>query len=74
VLTHIDTLKSATSLALNLWELGHYELARQLGEDTLTRTRQLARQQPPQHPARGHQPRRYPGEPGKQDQARCPEL
>ncbi len=36
---HPDTLESATNLAFALWALGHYERARQLGEDTLARCR-----------------------------------
>jgi hypothetical protein len=36
---HPDTLESASNLAGDLWELGQYERARQLGEDTLTRCR-----------------------------------
>jgi tetratricopeptide (TPR) repeat protein len=38
---HPDTLESATSLALDLWALGHYEQARELGQDTLTRMRRV---------------------------------
>jgi tetratricopeptide (TPR) repeat protein len=38
---HPDTLESASSLSLNLFELGQYEPARQLGEDTLTRQRRV---------------------------------
>ncbi|MGQ0775904.1 MAG: FxSxx-COOH system tetratricopeptide repeat protein [Pseudonocardiales bacterium] len=38
---HPDTLESASNLALSLWELGHYESACQLGEDTLTRCRRV---------------------------------
>ncbi|MGH3930507.1 MAG: FxSxx-COOH system tetratricopeptide repeat protein [Pseudonocardiaceae bacterium] len=34
---HPDTLESAGGLSFNLWELGQYEQARQLAEDTLTR-------------------------------------
>ena len=34
---HPYTLLSATNLAVTLGELGQYEQARQLGEDTLTR-------------------------------------
>ncbi|MBV9163652.1 MAG: tetratricopeptide repeat protein, partial [Pseudonocardiales bacterium] len=36
---HPDTLESAGSLSFNLWEVGQYERARQLGEDTLTHCR-----------------------------------
>jgi Tetratricopeptide repeat len=36
---HPDTLTSASSLADDLHELGEYERARQLDEDTLTRYR-----------------------------------
>jgi tetratricopeptide (TPR) repeat protein len=36
---HPDTLESAGRFALNLWELGQFRQARQLGEDTLTRCR-----------------------------------
>jgi tetratricopeptide (TPR) repeat protein len=38
---HPDTLESASGLSLNLWELGSYERARQLGEDTLARCRRV---------------------------------
>ena len=38
---HPDTLESASNLAYDLWELGHYEQGRQLGEDTLTRLRRV---------------------------------
>ena len=38
---HPDTLDSATNLAINLHELGHYEQARQLDDDTLTRYRRV---------------------------------
>jgi tetratricopeptide (TPR) repeat protein len=38
---HPDTLGSATNLAINLHELGHYEQARQLDDDTLTRYRRV---------------------------------
>jgi Tetratricopeptide repeat/Domain of unknown function (DUF4062)/NB-ARC domain len=38
---HPDTLESASSLSFNLWELGRYEPARQLAEDTLTRQRRV---------------------------------
>jgi tetratricopeptide (TPR) repeat protein len=38
---HPDTLKSANNLADDLWVLGHYEQARQLAEDTLTRCRRV---------------------------------
>jgi tetratricopeptide (TPR) repeat protein len=38
---HPDTLISASNLAFDLWELGHYEEGRQLAEDTLTRQRQV---------------------------------
>ncbi|MGH3825649.1 MAG: tetratricopeptide repeat protein [Pseudonocardiaceae bacterium] len=38
---HPDTLESAGSLSLNLWNLGQYERARELGEDTLTRCRRV---------------------------------
>jgi DNA-binding SARP family transcriptional activator/tetratricopeptide (TPR) repeat protein len=38
---HPDTLESASSLSLNLWELGQYKQARQLGEDTLARKRRV---------------------------------
>jgi tetratricopeptide (TPR) repeat protein len=38
---HPDTLESANSLSLNLWSLGQYEQARQLGGDTLTRCRRV---------------------------------
>jgi tetratricopeptide repeat protein/uncharacterized protein DUF4062/NB-ARC domain-containing protein len=38
---HPDTLDSAGRLSLNLWALGRYEAARQLGEDTLTRCRRV---------------------------------
>jgi tetratricopeptide (TPR) repeat protein len=38
---HPDTLESAGSLSLNLWELGQFEPARQLGEDTVTRCRRV---------------------------------
>jgi len=38
---HPDTLESASNLARDLWELGHYEQVRQLGEDTLTRCRRV---------------------------------
>jgi tetratricopeptide (TPR) repeat protein len=38
---HPETLRSATSLALDLWVLGRYEQARELGEDTLTRLRRV---------------------------------
>jgi hypothetical protein len=34
---HPDTLESACNLSSHLWELGQYERARQLGEDTFTR-------------------------------------
>jgi tetratricopeptide (TPR) repeat protein len=36
---HPDTLASASSLALSWWELGCYECAHALGEETLTRRR-----------------------------------
>jgi tetratricopeptide (TPR) repeat protein len=36
-----NTLESADSLSYNLRELGQYEQARQLGEDTLTRSRRV---------------------------------
>jgi Tetratricopeptide repeat len=38
---HPNTLESAGSLSLNLWELGQFEPARQFGEDTLTRMRRV---------------------------------
>jgi tetratricopeptide (TPR) repeat protein len=38
---HPDTLTSTSHLALDLWALGHYERARQLGEDTLERCRRV---------------------------------
>jgi DNA-binding SARP family transcriptional activator/tetratricopeptide (TPR) repeat protein len=38
---HLDTLESAGSLSLNLRELGHYEQARRLGEDTLAHMRRV---------------------------------
>ena len=38
---HPDTLDSASSLSLTLYEVGQYEPARQLGEDTLTRCRRV---------------------------------
>jgi Tetratricopeptide repeat/Domain of unknown function (DUF4062)/NB-ARC domain len=38
---HPDTLESAIDLAFDLWALGHYEQARQLAEDTLTRCRRV---------------------------------
>ena len=38
---HIDTLTSASNLALNLWWLGQYQRARALDEDTLARRRRI---------------------------------
>ena len=38
---HADTLESAGSLCLNLWEVGQYERSCQLGEDTLARMRRV---------------------------------
>ena len=38
---HVDTLASASNLALNLWWLGEYPRARELDEDTLTRRRRV---------------------------------
>jgi tetratricopeptide (TPR) repeat protein len=38
---HPDTLESASNLAFDLWEVGHYEQAYQLGEDALTRCRRV---------------------------------
>ena len=38
---HPDTLTSASNLALNLFELGEYQQARALDEDTLTRRRRI---------------------------------
>jgi hypothetical protein len=38
---HSYTLISATILANTLWELGQYEQAHQLAEDTLTRARRV---------------------------------
>jgi tetratricopeptide (TPR) repeat protein len=38
---HPDTLETAGSLSLNLWELGQFEPARQLGEETLARCRRV---------------------------------
>jgi DNA-binding SARP family transcriptional activator len=38
---HPDTLDSRGNLAVDLWELGHYTQARQLGEDTTTRLSQV---------------------------------
>jgi hypothetical protein len=38
---HPDTLRSAHNLAVDLRVLGHYEQARQLHEDTLTRRRRV---------------------------------
>ncbi len=38
---HPDTLESAGRYSHNLWELGQFKQARQLGEDTLTRCRRL---------------------------------
>jgi hypothetical protein len=38
---HPDTLRSANSLAANLRGLGHYEAARRLDEDVLTRRRRV---------------------------------
>ena len=38
---HPDILGSASNLAAALWALGHYEQARQLAEDTLTRQRRV---------------------------------
>ena len=38
---HPDTLESASNLAVNLHELGHYEQARQLNEEVLTRFRRV---------------------------------
>ncbi len=43
---HPDTLDSANNLALNLHELGQYEQARQLNDDTLTRRRVLGEDHP----------------------------
>jgi hypothetical protein len=44
--------------------LGQYEQARQLGEDTLTRLRQVLGDDHPLHPALGHPPRRHSGQSG----------
>jgi Tetratricopeptide repeat len=38
---HPNTLESAGSLSLNLWELGQFEPARQLVEDTVIRGRRI---------------------------------
>jgi tetratricopeptide (TPR) repeat protein len=38
---HPETLRSASNLTLDLWELGHLEPARRLAEDTLTRSRRI---------------------------------
>ena len=38
---HLDTLMSANNLARDLYELGDYEQARALHEDTLARSRRL---------------------------------
>jgi Tetratricopeptide repeat len=38
---HPDTLESTGGLSFNLWELGQYEQARQIGEDTVTRCRRV---------------------------------
>ncbi|MGH3916309.1 MAG: tetratricopeptide repeat protein [Pseudonocardiaceae bacterium] len=38
---HLDTLISASNLALNLSGLGEYELARRMDEDTLARRRRV---------------------------------
>jgi tetratricopeptide (TPR) repeat protein len=38
---HPETLDSASNLAGGLWALGHYEQARELGKDTLTRYRRV---------------------------------
>jgi Tetratricopeptide repeat len=38
---HPDTLASATNLANNLRELGEYQAARELDEDTLARRRRV---------------------------------
>jgi Tetratricopeptide repeat/Domain of unknown function (DUF4062)/NB-ARC domain len=38
---HPETLEAADSLSFDLWELGQYESARQLSEDTLTRCRRV---------------------------------
>jgi Tetratricopeptide repeat/NB-ARC domain len=38
---HPDTLETAGSLSLNLWELGQLEPARRLGEETLARCRRV---------------------------------
>ena len=43
---HPDTLTSASNLAVNLYELGQYEQARQLEDDTLTRRRVLGEDHP----------------------------
>jgi Tetratricopeptide repeat/Domain of unknown function (DUF4062)/NB-ARC domain len=45
---HPDTLESATNLAFDLWTLGHYKQAQQLGEDTLTRSRRVLGDDHPQ--------------------------
>ncbi|MDQ4092847.1 MAG: tetratricopeptide repeat protein, partial [Actinomycetota bacterium] len=55
------TLRSAHYLAAALQELGHYERARQLGEDTLTRMRRVLGSDHPDT-LRSASPRRHPGE------------
>ncbi|MEO7196034.1 MAG: tetratricopeptide repeat protein [Pseudonocardiaceae bacterium] len=44
---HPTTLRSADSLAATLLEVGQYERARQLGEDTLARCRQVLGEEHP---------------------------
>jgi Domain of unknown function (DUF4062)/NB-ARC domain/Tetratricopeptide repeat len=59
---HPDTLESANNLVSNLWALGQYEAARQLGEDN-PRPPPGPGQRPPRHPGLGHQPRSHPARP-----------
>jgi hypothetical protein len=57
---HHETLESASHLAFDLCVLGHYEQARQLGEDTLSRCRRALGDDHPPHPSLGLHPCRHP--------------
>ncbi len=68
---HPDTLDSAYSLAVDLRELGQYEQARQLGEDTLTALPPRPRRRPSPIPYALPIPRRLPcGTLGQYERAR----
>jgi Tetratricopeptide repeat len=67
---HADTLESASSLSVNLFELGQYEPARQLGEDTLTRYRRVLGDDHPETLESAHNLTAVLANPGEHNPAR----